>query len=96
MLLLLNIGVNIGLEELMQYMTGDSLSLYVEFTEEFDLAPSSITYPWLYTMTDDDDEEDQDDDIIDFSKDILSTQPKEDNRMLLFIKRFDPESQEIQ
>lgn len=79
----------------MRYMTGDSLSLYVEFTSEFEPAPSPTTYPWLYSMADDG-EEALDDDIIWFSKDTISTKPKEDDAMLLFIKSFIPESQEIQ
>lgn len=79
----------------MQYMSGDSLSLYVERTEEFELIPSATTYPWLYTVDYDGDKEDQNDDIIGFSKDTLSTQPKEDNRMFLFVKSFIPENQEL-
>lgn len=79
----------------MQYMTGDSLSLYVEFTKEYEPMPSAIARPWLYSMADDEDE-DHDYDFIKFSKDTISTQPKDDNPMLLFIKSFIPESQELQ
>lgn len=83
----------VEVEDLMHYMSGDILCLYAEYTQEFEPAPSATVYPWLYTMADDDD----DHEILPSQVDTMNTTstPEKDEPMLVFIKIFIPESQEL-
>ncbi|KAI7885334.1 cysteine proteinase [Lichtheimia hyalospora FSU 10163] len=86
-------NIQAKVEDLMQYMTDDILSLYIECTTEFEPVSHTLSYPWLYTMTDDDDNKDDKLSSLQTNNITLSEQ---DEPLLIFLKIFIPANQELQ